>query len=110
MKDTKLERLYRSVGLEFFVDNIEKCLNKFNELKSTKIKESFINELFITEKRDSDINGTRIRVNCMIKIIEANKYKDVLKVIELSKRLSYEYRKKATEMINKIENGKINHF
>ena len=99
----QITRAYRSIGLHFFVDTIERMLERKNQLNNSKFVEEMTREFFNTEGRDSNVSGTKIRVGFMKKIIDADKYIEVLRVAKNSSRLELETRKKAALILEKLE-------
>lgn len=68
-----IDRLIRSVGKGFFLDNIE-----YVYTHRTEDKDRLVAELF-KKGNDSDISGTRIRLYAMLNIINEGNTADALK-------------------------------
>lgn len=106
----KIEDDVRSEGKAFLGLRLSDMLLRIAELKHSKSKRELIQEYFMHQvgTHDTDIGGTRTRVNSAIRIIKAKK---VLYVLELIVESDYRVLPEAVETkntITKIKNGKNN--
>lgn len=100
----------KSGGQSFIGMHIEDILSRIPELEDRNNKKMVIKEYFDNQQcfYDSDIGGTRIRVNAVIRIIKANQVKYVLEKIDGSNPLvAPEAVERAQSLLRRIENGQF---
>lgn len=78
----ELKNVCRSAGLWYVGSFMYEFLEKRDEWQSSDTKEEFIKYMFKEYGAgDNDISGTRIRVNCIIRIIESGYVVDALNMV-----------------------------
>lgn len=96
LSEEKIDRLIRSVGKGFFLDNIEYVYTHRAEDKDCLVAELF------KKGNDSDISGTRIRLYAMLHIINEGNTADALKILQSSKRFITTDRPDAPRKIDEL--------
>lgn len=73
---------YRSAGLWFVALYMEAFLLRIDELKDNVLKTNLIEEIYNNGENafDKEINGTRTRVNSLLRIIESGRVIEALEV------------------------------
>lgn len=85
MDDSKMLSDIKSAGGWFVGEYATTIFEKFDQLKSDKeFKAAFIKQIFRDRGRDSDLGGTRTRVNALIRIIERRELIEALEYIVAS--------------------------
>ena len=88
MKKTKMLNDIRSTGVWFVGEYAGRILENIEHLKHDKgFKHDFMERIHKESDRDSDIGGTKTRVNALIRIIERNELEDALRYVIESKRV-----------------------
>ncbi|MFL8675128.1 hypothetical protein [Clostridioides sp. GD02404] len=110
INDEQFERAYRSVGLWFVGMYMEKFLLRLDELENKELKVKFTKEIYDSKNNtfDKGLGGTRIRVNCLHKIIKAGREIEALEQVVNSDRVAKQNPEAinvAKDLLNRIKNG-----
>jgi len=100
----------KSAGQSFLGMKMADLLTRVKELDDRSLKNKLIEEYYLnqTEYKDTNIAGTRTRVNSAMRIIRAEKVIFALEQIDGSNPLvSPKAVAKAKETINKIKSGEL---
>ena len=104
-------KAYRSAGLWFVVLYMEAFLIRIDELRDNVLKTKLIEEIYNNgEGPDKDEAGTRTRVNSLLRIIEATRVIEVLKVAIHSTKIKSDFSdavSKADNLLKRIETGEF---
>ena len=107
MDDSKMLSDIKSAGGWFVGEYATTIFEKFDQLKSDKdFKAAFIKQIFRDRGRDSDLGGTRTRVNALMRIIERRKLIEALEYIVASDSINKNDPnaiRSAVQMINKFK-------
>lgn len=104
----KIDDDIKSAGQSFLGLRMEDLIIKFSELEDKEKKATLICDYFKNQigTYDSDIGGTRTRVNAAIRIIKADKVEYALRKIDGSdSRVFIEAVSKAKDTLTKINKG-----
>lgn len=102
---------YRSAGLWFVALFMEAFLLRIDELHDPYKKTKLIEEIYNNGKGfDKEEGGTRTRVNCLFRIIEAGRVIEALDVAVASARLRNDFRdasNQAEDLLKRIKSGEF---
>jgi len=110
--DSQFIRTYRSAGLWFVGMYMEAFLLRINELRDDLLKTKLVEEIYNNGENtfDKNIGGTRTRVNCLAKIIEAGRVEEALKIVIDSDRVKKENPDAfycAKDLLRRIQSGEF---
>lgn len=89
MIDKTLKRDIESAGSWFVGEYLSIVMENYFQLQNNKeYKNHFIKQLHMRKDKDKNINGTRTRLNALIRIIKRNKAKEALVYIIKSERIN----------------------
>jgi len=102
---------YRSAGLWFVALYMEAFLRRIDELRDRNKKTKLIEEIYNNgEGPDKDESGTRTRVSCLHRIIEAGRVIEALEIAAGSERLRNDFPDAANEaedLLKRIKSGEV---
>jgi hypothetical protein len=102
---------YRSAGLWFVALFMEAFLFRIDELRDHNKKTKLIEEIYNNgEGFDKEEGGTRTRVNCLFRIIEAGRVIEALDVAVASERLRNDFPDaayQAEDLLMRIKSGEF---
>lgn len=102
---------YRSAGLLFVALFMEAFLLRIDELRDPIKKTKLIEEIYNDgQSFDKEEGGTRTRVNCLFRIIEAGRVIEALEVAVASERLGNDFPDaafQAEDLLKRIKSGKF---
>lgn len=111
ISDKQFVQAYRSAGLWFVALYMEAFTLRYDELQDEIKKKYMITEIYNNgDGPDKDEGGTRTRVNSLLRIIEAGRIIEALKVVADSNRLKFDFPnavKTATELLSRISKGEF---
>ncbi len=107
----ELKDVCRSAGLWYVGSFMLEHIMKQNEWSNPETKEEFIRYMYEEyEGIDSDISGTRTRVNCIIRIIESGLVEDAMQLVldaNIRQLGIPEAKENAQVVLDKLKSGEL---